>query len=63
VAALEPQVLDVRAGRLRHPQPVEGDQRDQRVLGGRAEPGGDQDRAEIVAVQGGGVRLDVPVWE
>jgi hypothetical protein len=59
VAALEPQVLDVRAGRLRHPQPVEREQGDQRVLGGRAEPGGDQERAELVAVQGGGVRLVV----
>jgi hypothetical protein len=27
------------------------------VLGGRAEPGGDQERAELVAVQGGRVRL------
>jgi hypothetical protein len=29
------------------------------VLGGRAEPGGDQERAELVAVQGGGVRFVV----
>jgi hypothetical protein len=28
-------VLDVHAGRLGHPQPVEGQQRDQRVLGSR----------------------------
>ena len=27
------------------------------MLGGRAEPGGDQERAELVAVQRGGVRL------
>ena len=27
------------------------------MLGGRAEPGGDQERAELVAVQGGGVGL------
>jgi hypothetical protein len=32
------------------------------VLGGRAEPGGDQDRAELVAVQRGGVRLVVQPW-
>ena len=44
---------------LRHAQPVEREQGDQRVLGGRAEPGGDQERAELVAVQGGGVRLVV----
>jgi hypothetical protein len=59
VAALEAEMLDVRAGRLRHAQPVEGEQGDQRVLGGRAEPGGDQERAELVTVQGGGVRLVV----
>jgi hypothetical protein len=59
VAALEPEMLDVRAGRLRHPQPVEREQRDQGVLGGRPEPGGDQQGAELVAVQGGGVRLVV----
>jgi hypothetical protein len=29
------------------------------VLDGRAEPGGDQEGAELVAVQGGGVRLIV----
>jgi hypothetical protein len=57
VAALEPEVLDVRVGRLRHPQSVEREQRDQRVLGGRPEPGGDQQGAELVAVQGVGVRL------
>jgi hypothetical protein len=59
VAAFQAQVLDVRAGRLGHAQAVEREQGDQRVLGGRAEPGGDQERAELVAVQGGGVRLVV----
>jgi hypothetical protein len=50
-------VLDVRSGGLRYPQPVECEQGDERLLGRRAEPGGDQERAELVAVQGGGVRL------
>ena len=59
VPAFEAQVLDVGAGGLRDPQPVQGEQGDQRVLGGRAEPGGDQQRAELVAVQRGGVRLVV----
>jgi hypothetical protein len=59
VPGLQAQVLDVRASSLGHPQPVEGEQRDQRVLGRRAEAGGDQERAELVAVQGGGVRLVV----
>ena len=57
VAALEAQVLDVRPGRLGDSQPVECEQGDQRVLCGRPEPGGDQEGAELVAVQGGGVRL------
>ena len=54
-----PRCLDVGAGRLGHPQPVEGQQRDQRMLGRRPEPGGDQQRAELVAVQAGGMRLIV----
>jgi hypothetical protein len=52
VAAFHAHVLDVRAGRLRHAQPVQRQQRDQRMLGGRPEPGGDQEGAELVAVQG-----------
>ena len=46
MAAFQAQVLDVRAGRLGHPQPVEGEQEDQDVLGGRAEPCGDQEGAD-----------------
>ena len=59
VTALQAQVPDIRAGRLGHAQAVQGEQRDQRVLTRRAEPGGDQQRAELVAVQGGGMRLIV----
>jgi hypothetical protein len=55
--AFQAQVLDVRTGGLRYPQAVEGKQGDERVLEDRAEAGGDQERAELVAVQGGGVRL------
>jgi hypothetical protein len=51
VPALQAQVLDIRAGRLRYPQPVQGKQGDQRVLKRRTEPGRDQQRAELVAVQ------------
>ena len=40
VAALQAQVLDISAGGLRDPQPVQREQRDQRMLGRRAEPGG-----------------------
>ncbi len=55
--ALQAQVLDVSAGGLRDPQPVQREQRDQRMLGRRAEPGCHQQRAELVAVQGGGMGL------
>jgi hypothetical protein len=37
VPALQAQVLDVRAGRLRDPQPVQREQRDQRMPGRRTE--------------------------
>ena len=50
-------MLDVRAGGFGDPQPVEREQRDQRMLGRRAEPGGDQQGAELVAVQRDGVGL------
>jgi hypothetical protein len=52
-------VLDAGAGSPRHPQPVQGKQRDQRVLTRRPEPGGCQQRARLAAVQGDGVRLVV----
>jgi hypothetical protein len=59
VPAFQAQVLDVRAGGLRYAQPVERGQRDEGVLGGRAEPGGDQERPELVAVQCGRMGLVV----
>jgi hypothetical protein len=57
VPALQAQVLDVSAGGLRDPQPVQREQRDQRMLERRPEPGSHQQRAELFAVQGGGVGL------
>jgi hypothetical protein len=45
----------VRARGLGDPQAVDGQQRDQGMLGGRPEPGRDQQRADLVAVQAGGV--------
>ena len=59
VPALQSQVLDVSAGRFGDPQPIQGEQRDQRVLTGRAEACGDQQGAELVAVQADRVRLVV----
>ncbi len=52
--AFEAQVLDVGRSRLGYPKPVQGEQRDQRMLSRRPEPGGNQQRAELVAV---GARL------
>ena len=57
--AFQAQVLDVGAGSLRDPQPVQGQQRDQGMLAGRPEPGGDQQGTELVAVQRHGMRLIV----
>src|ERR1017187_1784802 len=59
VAALDAEGLDVRAGGLGDPQAVDGQQGDQGMLGGRAEPGGDQQCADLVAVQAGCMRLVV----
>ena len=57
--ALQAERLDVRAGGLRHPQPVQSQQRDQSVLLRRAEPGGHQQGADLVAVQPGRMGLVV----
>ena len=59
MAAFQAQVLDVSGGSLRYPQPVQGEQGNQRVLSRRSKTGGDEERAELVAIKGGGVRLIV----
>jgi len=59
VASFQAEGLDVGAGGLGHPQAVEGQQRDQRVLGRGAKPRGNEQRAQLVAVQPGGMRLIV----
>jgi hypothetical protein len=59
VAALEAEVLDVGAGGFGDPQPVQGQQGDQGMLACSPEPGGDQQGAEFVAVQGDGMGLIV----
>jgi hypothetical protein len=59
VPPLDAQGLNAGASGFGDTQPVERQQRDQRVLVWRAQPGGDQQRAEFVAVQPGGVRLIV----
>ena len=53
--ALQTQVLDVGAGGLRDPQPVQREQGNQRMLDTRAEPRGYQQGAELVTVQRDGV--------
>jgi hypothetical protein len=60
VPALDAQGLGVGTGGLEDPQPIQRPQGDQCVLGGLATPGGDQQRAELVAVQPCRVRLIVP---
>ena len=62
VPALDAQGLDIRAGGLGDPQPVQREQRDQRMLRRRPETGGDQQRPELVAVQADRVGLVVQPW-
>jgi hypothetical protein len=50
---------DVGAERLADPQPVQREERDQRVLLCRTQPGGDKQSAQFVAVQRRGVGLVV----
>jgi len=57
--ALGTQRLDVGAGCLGDPQAVQREQRDQRMLGHAAEPGRDEQGADLVAVQAGRMRLVV----
>ena len=47
VTVLNSQVLDVGAGGLRYPRPVQCEQRDQSTLGRRAESGRDQQGGEV----------------
>jgi hypothetical protein len=57
VPAFETEIVEVGAECFGDPQPVDRQQADQRVLGGGAEPGRDQQRAELVAVQPYNVRF------
>jgi len=57
VPTLHAQVPDISAGGLGHPQPVQGEQRDQGTLERWAKPGGQQQRAELVAIERGRVRV------
>ena len=62
VAAFEGEIFDAGTDRFGHPQPVEREQRDQRVIAGAGESGGDEHGAEFVAVQADGVGLVVQLW-
>jgi hypothetical protein len=50
VPALDAQRLNAGGGSFADPQAVECQQRDERLLGRRPEPGGDQQRAKLVSV-------------
>jgi hypothetical protein len=51
MTAIVVQILDVRPERLGNSQAVQGEQRDEGVVAGRAESGLDEQSAELVAVQ------------
>ena len=57
VATFQAQVLNVGAGGLGDPQPVQREKRDQRMLGRRPEAGRYQQGSHFVAVKSGGMRL------
>lgn len=59
VAALETERFDVGAERFGHAQPVDRQQADERMLACRRQSGGDEQRADLVAVEAGGVGLVV----
>ncbi|HCU96392.1 MAG TPA: hypothetical protein DHU96_28225 [Actinobacteria bacterium] len=59
VAALDAKCFDVGTGSFGHPQPVEGEQRDQRMLRRRAKTSRDQQGAELVTVKASGMGLIV----
>ena len=55
VAALEPEGLDVGANGFRYTEAVQGEERDEGVLGRCAEARSHQERADLVTVEGDGV--------
>ena len=57
--ALEAERVDVGADRFGDAQPVQREQRDQGVIARRGQSGGDEDGAELVAVEVGDVGLVV----
>jgi hypothetical protein len=59
MAAFEAERFDVGAERFGDSQPVDGQQRDERVLARRGQSRGDEQRTDLVAVQTGGVGLVV----
>ena len=59
--ALHAEGLDVGGDGLGDPQPVQRQKRDQRALRRGPEPGGDQQRPELVAVQADGAGFVVQV--
>jgi hypothetical protein len=62
VAALDARGFDAGAGGFGDPQPVQREQRDQRMLRRWAKSGSDQEHTEFVAVQGHRVGLVVQAW-
>lgn len=49
--ALQGEVFDPRSDRFGHTQPVESQQRDEGVVAGTGETGGDKHRSQFVAIQ------------
>jgi hypothetical protein len=59
VAAFQSESFDIGADRLGDAQPVQCQQRDQRMFAGAGQAGGDKHRSEFAAVEIGGIGLVV----
>ena len=62
VSAFQAESFDVGADRFGDPQPVKCQQRDQGVFAGTRQASGDEHRAELVAIETGGIGLIVQTW-
>ena len=62
VSSLEAELFDVSADRFRDAQPVQREERDQSVIAGSGQAGGDEHCPDLVAVKTSRVGLIVQAW-
>ena len=62
VPAFEAELFDVSTDRFGHAEPVQREQGDEGMIACAGQPGGDEHRADLVAVKTGRVGLVVEAW-